>query len=85
MPFKLYWTVAFLLFTLNRCFADDDHEMEEFLKREHSLSKPYQGTCGKGGAHRGEDRCFQNNALTDQISHMHKLLFLKSFFMHLVL
>lgn len=43
MPFKSYWTLAFLIFTISRCFADDDHEMEEFLKREYSLSKPYQG------------------------------------------
>uniref|UniRef100_A0A3Q0SIQ6 Lectin, mannose-binding 2-like a n=1 Tax=Amphilophus citrinellus TaxID=61819 RepID=A0A3Q0SIQ6_AMPCI len=51
MPFKLYWTVVFFLFTLNRCFADDDHEMEEFLKREHSLSKPYQGVGSSGSSH----------------------------------
>lgn len=43
MTFKSYWIVAFLIFTVRLCFADDDHEMEEFLKREYSLSKPYQG------------------------------------------
>uniref|UniRef100_A0A3B4Z5T4 Lectin, mannose binding 2 like n=1 Tax=Stegastes partitus TaxID=144197 RepID=A0A3B4Z5T4_9TELE len=51
MPFKLYWTFAFLIFTVNRCFADDDHEMEEFLKREFSLSKPYQGVGSLGSSH----------------------------------
>lgn len=71
MPLKFRWTIAFLVFTLSRCFADDDHEMEEFLKREHSLSKPYQGTCGTGGgrALRGEDRYFQNNVLTHELVH----------------
>lgn len=43
MTFKSYWTVAFLFYTVSLCFAEDDHEMEEFLKREYSLSKPYQG------------------------------------------
>lgn len=45
MSFKPHWTLAFLLFASSRCFADGDHEMEEFLKREYSLSKPYQGNA----------------------------------------
>lgn len=45
MPLKSHWTLVFLIFTVSRCFADDDHEMEEFLKREYSLSKPYQGNA----------------------------------------
>jgi len=45
MSFKSCWTFAFLIFAICRCSADDDHEMEEFLKREYSLSKPYQGNA----------------------------------------
>ncbi|KAM9841664.1 lectin, mannose-binding 2-like a [Aulostomus maculatus] len=37
--------------TRGMCFADDDHEMEEFLKREYSLSKPYQGVGSLGSSH----------------------------------
>lgn len=44
MSFKSHLVFVFLIFAASRCFAEDDHEMEEFLKREHSLSKPYQGT-----------------------------------------
>ncbi|XP_039855887.1 lectin, mannose-binding 2-like a isoform X2 [Simochromis diagramma] len=51
MPLKFRWTIAFLVVTLSRCFADDDHEMEEFLKREHSLSKPYQGVGSSSSSH----------------------------------
>uniref|UniRef100_A0A3Q1J5M2 L-type lectin-like domain-containing protein n=1 Tax=Anabas testudineus TaxID=64144 RepID=A0A3Q1J5M2_ANATE len=51
MTFKSYWIVAFLIFTVRLCFADDDHEMEEFLKREYSLSKPYQGVGSLGSSH----------------------------------
>lgn len=43
MPCKLYVFFTCLLLLVSRCFSDDDHEMEEFLKREFSLSKPYQG------------------------------------------
>lgn len=43
MPLKPRWAFVFLVLTASLCFADDDHEMEEFLKREYSLSKPYQG------------------------------------------
>ncbi|XP_005720556.1 lectin, mannose-binding 2-like a isoform X2 [Pundamilia nyererei] len=51
MPLKFCWTIAFLVVTLSLCFADDDHEMEEFLKREHSLSKPYQGVGSSSSSH----------------------------------
>ncbi|XP_040053225.2 lectin, mannose-binding 2-like a [Gasterosteus aculeatus] len=51
MSFKPHWTLAFLLFASSRCFADGDHEMEEFLKREYSLSKPYQGVGSLGSSH----------------------------------
>uniref|UniRef100_A0A3B4TKB2 Lectin, mannose-binding 2-like a n=2 Tax=Seriola dumerili TaxID=41447 RepID=A0A3B4TKB2_SERDU len=51
MPFKSHWTFAFLILAVSRCFADDDHEMEEFLKREYSLSKPYQGVGSSGSSH----------------------------------
>lgn len=43
MPLKSRWTLALLLLAVSFCFADEDHEMEEFLKREYSLTKPYQG------------------------------------------
>ncbi|TNN81161.1 VIP36-like protein [Liparis tanakae] len=51
MSFKSCWTFAFLVFAICRCSADDDHEMEEFLKREYSLSKPYQGVGSLGSSH----------------------------------
>lgn len=57
IPFNPRWAFVLLFLTESLCFADDDHEMEEFLKREYSLSKPYQGNVtwhtGGGG------RCFQ--------------------------
>ncbi|XP_033952449.1 lectin, mannose-binding 2-like a [Pseudochaenichthys georgianus] len=51
MPFKSYWTFAFLIFNAAWCFAEDEHEMEEFLKREYSLSKPYQGVGSASSSH----------------------------------
>ncbi|KAM3600485.1 uncharacterized protein V6R79_024216 [Siganus canaliculatus] len=51
MPLKSRWIFAFLVFAASRCFADDDHEMEEFLKREFSLTKPYQGVGSLGSSH----------------------------------
>ncbi|XP_061888242.1 lectin, mannose-binding 2-like a isoform X1 [Entelurus aequoreus] len=52
-PFKLFWCLIFFVFTVSHCFADDDddHEMEEFLKREYSLTKPYQGVGSLGSSH----------------------------------
>lgn len=32
-----------LLFLASRCQGEDGYEMDEFLKREYSLTKPYQG------------------------------------------
>lgn len=63
MSFRSFFMFMLLLFTIDRCFSEDDHEMEEFLKREYSLSKPYQGTrsvqeqCCMLGY-----RCFQKDA-----------------------
>lgn len=45
MHLKPRWAFVFIVLTARLCFADDDHEMEEFLKREYSLSKPYQGNA----------------------------------------
>ncbi|XP_068191076.1 lectin, mannose-binding 2-like a isoform X1 [Antennarius striatus] len=49
--FKSQLILAVLIFTVSRCFADDEHEMEEFLKREFSLTKPYQGVGSLGSSH----------------------------------
>ncbi|KAM8873441.1 lectin, mannose-binding 2-like a [Synchiropus picturatus] len=51
MPFKSYFTVVVFVCITVLCLADDDHEMEEFLKREYSLSKPYQGVGSLGSSH----------------------------------
>uniref|UniRef100_A0A3B5QUQ1 Lectin, mannose-binding 2-like a n=1 Tax=Xiphophorus maculatus TaxID=8083 RepID=A0A3B5QUQ1_XIPMA len=51
MQYKLYLICTFLLLFVSLCFSDDDHEMEEFLKREFSLSKPYQGVGSLGSSH----------------------------------
>uniref|UniRef100_A0A096M6C6 Lectin, mannose-binding 2-like a n=1 Tax=Poecilia formosa TaxID=48698 RepID=A0A096M6C6_POEFO len=51
MPYKLHLIFTFLLLFVSLCFSDDDHEMEEFLKREFSLSKPYQGVGSLGSSH----------------------------------
>lgn len=61
MRLKSLWTFILLILTVRMSLAEeeDDHEMEEFLKREFSLSKPYQGIHQLG--HRGSglwDRCF---------------------------
>lgn len=62
MPKKMFFTLVFLYVTINGCFGDDDHEMEEFLKREYSLSKPYQGILIQGKMNGWMwGRCFQNN------------------------
>ncbi|KAK9973971.1 hypothetical protein ABG768_022084 [Culter alburnus] len=41
--------ILFAAFCFGLC--DDGHEMEEFLKREYSLSKPYQGVGVSGSSH----------------------------------
>ncbi|XP_011480078.1 VIP36-like protein isoform X2 [Oryzias latipes] len=51
MSFKLFVMFILLLFTVEKGFSDDDHEMEEFLKREYSLSKPYQGVGSSSSSH----------------------------------
>uniref|UniRef100_A0A3P9HEW0 Lectin, mannose-binding 2-like a n=1 Tax=Oryzias latipes TaxID=8090 RepID=A0A3P9HEW0_ORYLA len=51
MSFKLFVIFTLLLFTVEKGFSDDDHEMEEFLKREYSLSKPYQGVGSSSSSH----------------------------------
>ncbi|XP_038137966.1 lectin, mannose-binding 2-like a isoform X2 [Cyprinodon tularosa] len=51
MPHKLYFISTCLFLFAGSCFPDDDHEMEEFLKREFSLSKPYQGVGSLGSSH----------------------------------
>ncbi|XP_032426639.1 lectin, mannose-binding 2-like a isoform X2 [Xiphophorus hellerii] len=51
MQYKLYLICTFLLLFVSLGFSDDDHEMEEFLKREFSLSKPYQGVGSLGSSH----------------------------------
>uniref|UniRef100_A0A3P9MK79 Lectin, mannose-binding 2-like a n=1 Tax=Oryzias latipes TaxID=8090 RepID=A0A3P9MK79_ORYLA len=51
MSFKLFVVFILLLFTVENGFSDDDHEMEEFLKREYSLSKPYQGVGSSSSSH----------------------------------
>ncbi|CAN9504505.1 unnamed protein product [Ophioblennius macclurei] len=51
MPFKSPFTLIFIVLAASWCFADDDHEMEEFLKREFSLTKPYQGVGSFGSSH----------------------------------
>uniref|UniRef100_A0A1A8BJ36 Lectin, mannose-binding 2-like n=2 Tax=Nothobranchius kadleci TaxID=1051664 RepID=A0A1A8BJ36_NOTKA len=51
MALKYILILIFILLTINTCSCDDDHEMEEFLKREHSLSKPYQGVGALGSSH----------------------------------
>ncbi|XP_035996066.1 lectin, mannose-binding 2-like a isoform X2 [Fundulus heteroclitus] len=51
MPCKLYFIFTFLLLFVSLGVSDDDHEMEEFLKREFSLSKPYQGVGSLGSSH----------------------------------
>ncbi|KAJ7987318.1 hypothetical protein DPEC_G00337480 [Dallia pectoralis] len=51
MDLKTYSTFVFLIAT-SLSFADDGHhEMEEFLKREFSLSKPYQGVGSSSSSH----------------------------------
>lgn len=35
--------VTFLFYLTSPCNGDDGVELDEFLKREYSLSKPYQG------------------------------------------
>ncbi|XP_056601414.1 lectin, mannose-binding 2-like a [Triplophysa dalaica] len=48
----MFFTSFLILFAvLSVSFCDEDHEMEEFLKREYSLSKPYQSIGVSGSSH----------------------------------
>jgi hypothetical protein len=40
---KLTCLFTIVLILTCQCLADDGYEMDDFLKREHSLTKPYQG------------------------------------------
>ncbi|KAL4609450.1 VIP36-like protein isoform X2 [Arapaima gigas] len=48
---RCFSLLLLLLVCSSRCWGDDDHEMEEFLKREHSLTKPYQGVGSSSSSH----------------------------------
>ncbi|XP_036384939.1 lectin, mannose-binding 2-like a isoform X2 [Megalops cyprinoides] len=45
------WIFLSLLLIASPCRSDDGHEMEEFLKREHSLTKPYQAVGSSSSSH----------------------------------
>uniref|UniRef100_A0A3P9A1V4 L-type lectin-like domain-containing protein n=1 Tax=Esox lucius TaxID=8010 RepID=A0A3P9A1V4_ESOLU len=51
MALKTYSTFVFLIATGISIADDGHHEMEEFLKRELSLSKPYQGVGSSSSSH----------------------------------
>lgn len=40
---KVYFLLSLLLALTARCSGNDDFQRDEFLKREYSLTKPYQG------------------------------------------
>ncbi|XP_036382823.1 VIP36-like protein isoform X1 [Megalops cyprinoides] len=46
-----HWILLFLLITARQCWGDEGYEMEEFLKREYSLIKPYQGLGSSSSSH----------------------------------
>ncbi|XP_006625589.3 lectin, mannose-binding 2-like a isoform X1 [Lepisosteus oculatus] len=48
---KIPFAVVFILLTASPCWGDEGHEVEEFLKREHSLIKPYQGVGSASSSH----------------------------------
>ncbi|XP_061703639.1 lectin, mannose-binding 2-like a isoform X1 [Syngnathoides biaculeatus] len=50
-PFALLSSFVVLILTVGHCFADGDHELEEFLKREYSLTKPYQAVGSLSSSH----------------------------------
>lgn len=51
MYFILYCISTLHFLHVGCSFSDDDHEMEEFLKREFSLTKPYQGVGSFGSSY----------------------------------
>ncbi|KAI1900515.1 hypothetical protein AGOR_G00050730 [Albula goreensis] len=48
---QLRWCFAFVLVTVSLCRGDEGYELEEFLKREYSLTKPYQGLGSSSSSH----------------------------------
>ncbi|KAJ8379833.1 hypothetical protein SKAU_G00006110 [Synaphobranchus kaupii] len=48
---QIRWVFLFLLFTTSRCWSVEGYEREEFLKREYSLTKPYQGLGSSSSSH----------------------------------
>ncbi|XP_057674605.1 lectin, mannose-binding 2-like a isoform X2 [Corythoichthys intestinalis] len=48
---NLLFSFVICIFTIGHCSGDDDHEMEEFLKREYSLTKPYQAVGFSSSSH----------------------------------
>ncbi|KAJ8260674.1 hypothetical protein COCON_G00163970 [Conger conger] len=51
MAVNMYWVLISITIMTNACWGDDGHEMEEFLKREHSLTKPYQAIGSSMSSH----------------------------------
>ncbi|XP_020345954.2 VIP36-like protein isoform X2 [Oncorhynchus kisutch] len=48
---KLTCLFTIVLILTCQCLADDGYEMDDFLKREHSLTKPYQGVGSSSSSH----------------------------------
>uniref|UniRef100_A0A4W5M2N8 Lectin, mannose-binding 2-like b n=1 Tax=Hucho hucho TaxID=62062 RepID=A0A4W5M2N8_9TELE len=48
---KLTCLFTIVLSLTCQCLADDGYEMDDFLKREHSLTKPYQGVGSSSSSH----------------------------------
>ncbi|KAG9354453.1 hypothetical protein JZ751_001163 [Albula glossodonta] len=48
---QLRWCFVFVLVTVSLCRGDEGYELEEFLKREYSLTKPYQGLGSSSSSH----------------------------------
>ncbi|TSR04290.1 VIP36-like protein [Bagarius yarrelli] len=48
---KVYFFLAFLLALISRCSGNEDFQIDEFLKREYSLTKPYQGLGSSSSSH----------------------------------
>ncbi|XP_028653492.1 VIP36-like protein isoform X1 [Erpetoichthys calabaricus] len=47
----LHLALFVLLLKLSNCRGDDGHQIDEYLKREHSLIKPYQGVGSGSSSH----------------------------------
>uniref|UniRef100_A0A8C8IMB4 L-type lectin-like domain-containing protein n=2 Tax=Oncorhynchus tshawytscha TaxID=74940 RepID=A0A8C8IMB4_ONCTS len=48
---KLTCLFTIVLILTCQCLADDGYEIDDFLKREHSLTKPYQGVGSSSSSH----------------------------------